>query len=98
MSLSEQDVASQLASVLQSEWTLNCCSAAASTLVLYYHLSTLVDEVDLMHGNKFSSVTVLFYLNRWSIIAWAAINLTTTFNPLAELPVTALVLISSTMS
>ncbi|EMD39440.1 hypothetical protein CERSUDRAFT_71362 [Gelatoporia subvermispora B] len=50
-------------------------------VVVYDHLSTWAREYEFIWGRKFSSVTLLFHLNRWSIFAWALINLVYEFDP-----------------
>ncbi|OCH85361.1 hypothetical protein OBBRIDRAFT_320796 [Obba rivulosa] len=42
-----------------------------------------------MWGRKWSSVTLLFYFNRWTTFIWVVQNIPLEFLPLATLPVTA---------
>ncbi|OCH92745.1 hypothetical protein OBBRIDRAFT_702106, partial [Obba rivulosa] len=44
-------------------------------LVFYDHIITSSSEIELMWGRRFTSVTVLFHLNRWVIFFWAVLGL-----------------------
>ncbi|EMD39647.1 hypothetical protein CERSUDRAFT_121870 [Gelatoporia subvermispora B] len=59
-----------------TSWIGSCCTVAASTLIFYYHASTLAKEVEFMWGRKRSSVTALFHVNRWAILLWAVQEIT----------------------
>ncbi|OCH94186.1 hypothetical protein OBBRIDRAFT_723354, partial [Obba rivulosa] len=48
-----------------------------SVLVFYDHLDTLPAEVRLIWGRKWTSVTMLFHLNRCMIFLWALEQLLT---------------------
>ncbi|OCH90431.1 hypothetical protein OBBRIDRAFT_754960 [Obba rivulosa] len=61
---------------LQANWIGSCCTVAASTMVFYHHISTLAQEIELIWGRKWSSVTMLFHLNRWAIFVWAVQEIT----------------------
>jgi len=56
---------------LESNWIVNCCGIASASLVFYDQLCMLPHEIELMWGRRFSSVTLLFYLNRWATFIWA---------------------------
>ncbi|EMD39436.1 hypothetical protein CERSUDRAFT_71359 [Gelatoporia subvermispora B] len=46
-----------------------------AVIVIYDHLTTLAREHEFMWCRKLSSVTLLFYLNRWTIFVWALTTL-----------------------
>ncbi|EMD37038.1 hypothetical protein CERSUDRAFT_124023 [Gelatoporia subvermispora B] len=52
---------------------LSASSADANrvALVVYDHMITFSRETEFIWGRKISSVTILFYLNRWLNLAWA---------------------------
>ncbi|EMD41259.1 hypothetical protein CERSUDRAFT_78919, partial [Gelatoporia subvermispora B] len=66
--------AQDLAMVLQQIWFENACSVSAAVLVLYDHSCSLSQEVKVIWGRKWSSVTLLYHLNRWGIFAWALLQ------------------------
>ncbi|OCH87679.1 hypothetical protein OBBRIDRAFT_795996, partial [Obba rivulosa] len=72
----------QVIDILQSSWIKICCTAAASALVIFDHLSTLPREVNLIWRRKLSPVAILFHLNRWTLLVWAALNFTIAFFPI----------------
>ncbi|OCH85336.1 hypothetical protein OBBRIDRAFT_740048, partial [Obba rivulosa] len=45
-----------------------------AAFVLHKHVATLPHEVELIWGRKWSSVTLLFFLNRWFTFIWAMRN------------------------
>ncbi|OCH91589.1 hypothetical protein OBBRIDRAFT_792065 [Obba rivulosa] len=71
---------------LQGTWIQQCSVVAGSALVLYDHLSTLFCEFQVIWTRRNSSVTILFHLNRWLILAWAVLQITNSFLPLLPLP------------
>ncbi|EMD39649.1 hypothetical protein CERSUDRAFT_92143 [Gelatoporia subvermispora B] len=71
MSGSRQLMSSDVVASLKSNWVNNCGNMAACVLVLYDHLTTLSQEVEFIWGRQFSSVTLLYHLNRWTIFVWA---------------------------
>ncbi|EMD33135.1 hypothetical protein CERSUDRAFT_68193 [Gelatoporia subvermispora B] len=58
--------------------------------VLYDHAITLPSEVSLIWGRKWSSVTLLFYLNRWATFIWAVVQVPLDMLPLSRLPVSCI--------
>lgn len=50
-----------------------------AVIVIYDHLTTLAREHEFMWGRKFSSVTLLFCLNRWTTFIWALTDLALEF-------------------
>ncbi|OCH85850.1 hypothetical protein OBBRIDRAFT_280645 [Obba rivulosa] len=64
----------EVINILDSTWIQKCCVIAAFGLVLCDHTSTLIREVELIWGRRLTSVTILFYLNRWIIVACAGLN------------------------
>lgn len=44
---------------------------AHEAIIFYDYVSTLPREVEFMWGRKLSSVTLLFYANRWATLVWA---------------------------
>ncbi|OCH88960.1 hypothetical protein OBBRIDRAFT_779157, partial [Obba rivulosa] len=75
MSVSLDYGAQQLINAIQSGRISNSCGLAASTVVLYDHLSTLSREHQFVWGRKLDAVTLLFHLNRWIIFTWAVMNM-----------------------
>ncbi|OCH87296.1 hypothetical protein OBBRIDRAFT_827808 [Obba rivulosa] len=55
-------------------------TTAAAMLVLHDHMCSLWQEVEFMWGRKWTSVTVLFYLNRWGIFVWALLQVVLMIN------------------
>ncbi|OCH87873.1 hypothetical protein OBBRIDRAFT_735475, partial [Obba rivulosa] len=43
-------------------------------LVLFHHATTVPQEIQLIWGRKWTSVTLLFYANRWATFAWALMS------------------------
>ncbi|EMD37428.1 hypothetical protein CERSUDRAFT_73324 [Gelatoporia subvermispora B] len=60
--------------------TLQVVLLASAALVIYDHLITFSDEVKFIWGRKLTSVTLLFYVNRWAIILWALCQISTLFD------------------
>ncbi|OCH87695.1 hypothetical protein OBBRIDRAFT_837171 [Obba rivulosa] len=85
MSLFNPNITNDIA-LVQSAITNNYYSLASCVFVLYDHGTTLSREIDLMWGRKWTSVTMLFYLNRFAVFAWAILQ-ELNFLPLATLPV-----------
>ncbi|EMD37043.1 hypothetical protein CERSUDRAFT_74040 [Gelatoporia subvermispora B] len=63
----------------------DCCAVAATTLVLYDHMRTFARETDLIWGQRISSTTIVFHLNRWLGFTWAVTNLVSVFVPIRTL-------------
>ncbi|EMD35285.1 hypothetical protein CERSUDRAFT_124639 [Gelatoporia subvermispora B] len=74
MSLSEPYVPAGDVAGVKAYWIFDCCVIASVAVVFYDHLITLPLEVELIWGRKFNVVTLLFYLNRWTIFAWAMVQ------------------------
>ncbi|OCH88700.1 hypothetical protein OBBRIDRAFT_733874, partial [Obba rivulosa] len=53
----------------------------------YDHIITFSSEIELIWGRRFTSVTLIFHLNRWLIFLWAVIGLSS-FHSLGALHVT----------
>ncbi|OCH89357.1 hypothetical protein OBBRIDRAFT_732760 [Obba rivulosa] len=58
-----------------------------SALVTYDHLNTLAREIELIWSRDFSSVTLVYYLNRSMLLLWAALTAANQFSPYATLSV-----------
>ncbi|EMD41379.1 hypothetical protein CERSUDRAFT_101860 [Gelatoporia subvermispora B] len=58
-----------------------------AAVVYFDHLSTLSREGQLVWHRRVDIVTLLFYLNRWTIFVWASMNAMFIFLPLQTLPV-----------
>ncbi|OCH88097.1 hypothetical protein OBBRIDRAFT_735073, partial [Obba rivulosa] len=54
-------------------------------LVIYDHLATLSRELDWIWNRKFTSVTLLFHLNRWTILLYTILNIVGEFLPITSL-------------
>ncbi|EMD34227.1 hypothetical protein CERSUDRAFT_75815 [Gelatoporia subvermispora B] len=67
-----QDIVAGLVGYLQPAWVGSCCNVAVASLVIYDYATTLEREVELMWRRKLTSVTMLFYLNRWVTVIWVA--------------------------
>ncbi|EMD31693.1 hypothetical protein CERSUDRAFT_69189 [Gelatoporia subvermispora B] len=63
-------LASQMASFVSSTVIENYCVAASAALVLYDHICTIPQEVQVIWGSKLTSTMVLFHANRWLILAY----------------------------
>ncbi|OCH87052.1 hypothetical protein OBBRIDRAFT_736855, partial [Obba rivulosa] len=48
-------------------------------LVLYDHATTLSREIEFIWRRQWNSVTLLYYLNRWTTFIWAVEQLTGVF-------------------
>jgi len=83
MSSYAPDLTAEVTSIAASLWISYCCIFAGSTLVFWDHISSFSKEVQFMWGRKLNSVTLLFYLNRWTTFVWALVN-TTLVLPLAN--------------
>jgi len=70
---------------LKATWLGNCCTVGVGTLVFYDFVTTLPEEAQLIWGRPSNSVTVLYHLNRWAVLTWAATVLAVTFIPLTTL-------------
>lgn len=44
-------------------------------IVFYDYISNLPREIELIWGRGFSTVTLMYHLNRWLTLAWAVIGL-----------------------
>ncbi|EMD33169.1 hypothetical protein CERSUDRAFT_98766 [Gelatoporia subvermispora B] len=80
MALPAQEAA-EIISLVQSSFVSNCCSVASSAFVLYDFILTTSQEVEFMWGRKWSSVTLLYQLNKWATIVWAVEQFPATFVP-----------------
>ncbi|EMD39208.1 hypothetical protein CERSUDRAFT_93255 [Gelatoporia subvermispora B] len=85
MSQVDAGISSQIIAYLQANWLEGNFNVAGSTLVFYYHATSLSSEIEYIWGRKLSSVTMLFYLNRWTTFAWAVLHMSN-FVPLVTLP------------
>ncbi|EMD31616.1 hypothetical protein CERSUDRAFT_100286 [Gelatoporia subvermispora B] len=75
MSMIYGPVASQIASLVSSSVIDNYCTFASAALVLYDHICTISQEMQLIWGSNVTSTMVLFHANRWLILAYAILNL-----------------------
>ncbi|OCH89519.1 hypothetical protein OBBRIDRAFT_794213 [Obba rivulosa] len=80
------ELAAEVVSILQSGFVHNYCAIATSTLVFYDHAITLNNEIELIWRRKFSSVTLLFHLTRWTTLLWAVATLLLIFLPVDTIP------------
>ncbi|OCH88714.1 hypothetical protein OBBRIDRAFT_836366 [Obba rivulosa] len=62
---------SDLASILHSNSIRDYCGIAARLILLYDQIITLPLEKEVIWERRISSVTLLYYLNRWSAFVWA---------------------------
>ncbi|OCH95069.1 hypothetical protein OBBRIDRAFT_641024 [Obba rivulosa] len=85
MSANGSEALAEAISILLNEWLQSCCVVAGVALVLYDHLTTISREVQLIWGRKWTSVILLFYLNRWITVVWVLSTLTD-FLPIATIP------------
>ncbi|EMD30894.1 hypothetical protein CERSUDRAFT_100903 [Gelatoporia subvermispora B] len=65
---------------LRAGYVDSYCTIVASVIVVYDHLTTLSREYEFIWGRKFSSVTLLFHLNRCFILAFVVLDLVLQFN------------------
>ncbi|EMD31613.1 hypothetical protein CERSUDRAFT_100282 [Gelatoporia subvermispora B] len=68
-------LATQIASYVSSIILANYCAVATATVVLYDHICTTPQEVQLIWGSKLTSTMVLFYANRWLILTYAILSI-----------------------
>ncbi|OCH90590.1 hypothetical protein OBBRIDRAFT_696765, partial [Obba rivulosa] len=61
-----------------------------AALVLYDHAATFSREIELIWGRKWSSVVLLYYLNRWTTFIWALEQVVFSFMSIDTLPVSRL--------
>ncbi|EMD31747.1 hypothetical protein CERSUDRAFT_88631, partial [Gelatoporia subvermispora B] len=73
--------AAEFVETLLSNWIETSCTAAASALVIYDHLTTLRPELRLFWGKPLTPIRLLFHLNRWTLIFWATFSVHSTFSP-----------------
>lgn len=69
-----------LVSQAQSYQASIFCQLAASALVLYEHVATFSQEVQLMWFAKTSLATVLFFINRYVLLLSATLSMLEVFN------------------
>ncbi|EMD37429.1 hypothetical protein CERSUDRAFT_123397 [Gelatoporia subvermispora B] len=56
---------------------------AFAVVIVYDHFITFSNEVRLIWGRKLSSVTLLFYANRWAALVWALLQICVLFELLS---------------
>lgn len=61
-------------------------------LVLYDHICTIPQEMQLIWGSKVTSTMVLFHANRWLILAYTILNIVDMFLHPGTIVVSALIL------
>ncbi|EMD39442.1 hypothetical protein CERSUDRAFT_71364 [Gelatoporia subvermispora B] len=69
----------EIETTLRASYIDSYVTVASSVIVIYDHLTTLAREHEFMWGRKFSSVTLLFCLNRWTTFIWALTDLALEF-------------------
>jgi len=69
----------ELLVLLQDSFISSCCELAICACVLYEHLITLRKEVDLVWGHKLTGPNAIFYVNRYALLLWAAVNIVSLF-------------------
>ncbi|EMD35272.1 hypothetical protein CERSUDRAFT_85283 [Gelatoporia subvermispora B] len=74
MSFVGSNVSSEIVTYLMTATISTYCSLAGAVIVLFDHLETIPSEVEVIWRRKFSSVTLLFHFNRWTIFTWAALQ------------------------
>ncbi|OCH92644.1 hypothetical protein OBBRIDRAFT_423876 [Obba rivulosa] len=70
---------SQLLANANNEWISSLASLAGSAIVFHDHLITVSQEVQFVWGRRWTSVNLLFYLNRWITLLWACLNVAILF-------------------
>ncbi|EMD31622.1 hypothetical protein CERSUDRAFT_100291 [Gelatoporia subvermispora B] len=85
-------LASQIASLVSSSVINNYCAVASAALVLYDHICTIPQEVQLIWGSKVTSTMVLFHANRWLNLAYAIQGIVEAFLHAGTIVVSALIL------
>ncbi|EMD40159.1 hypothetical protein CERSUDRAFT_92653 [Gelatoporia subvermispora B] len=60
---------------VQATWIGNCCTISAACLVVFEHIATLPQELELIWGRGFMSTILIFHANRWVVFAWAVVQL-----------------------
>ncbi|OCH90808.1 hypothetical protein OBBRIDRAFT_825716 [Obba rivulosa] len=81
MSDTEPIVPDAIFTVLHQDFITGYVSLAGSVLILYDQLLMLPHEVQYIWGRKFTSVTGIFYLNKWISIAWAMMTIGSFWTP-----------------
>ncbi|EMD36933.1 hypothetical protein CERSUDRAFT_95203 [Gelatoporia subvermispora B] len=84
MSQSEQDLAEQAISLVLTLRKETYCAVAASALVLFDHFSTVIREIEYMWRRPVKIPTILFLVNRWTMLTWAAVILIGIFMPVSS--------------
>lgn len=84
--MSSQYEPGQIFSLVQSNRIDRYCVSATCTLIVYDHVRTLSRELDMCRRQKRNCVTILFHLNRWTLLTWALLNIVADFLPLGTLP------------
>ncbi|EMD41696.1 hypothetical protein CERSUDRAFT_70198 [Gelatoporia subvermispora B] len=86
-----QNVGNQPIDSARSEWIASLVTIAASdpcqlnvlsvvqVIVIYDHLVSVSGEVQHVWGRVWSSVNVLYYVNRWTALVWACFNVAVLF-------------------
>ncbi|EMD31156.1 hypothetical protein CERSUDRAFT_100614 [Gelatoporia subvermispora B] len=69
----------QVISYVSSTVVQNYCIVASATFVVYDHVCTIADEVQLIWGRKLTGPTILFYINRWMLMIFAILNVAQVF-------------------
>ncbi|OCH91914.1 hypothetical protein OBBRIDRAFT_791776 [Obba rivulosa] len=85
MSTFSPEIVNEVIVSMKSTWIADCCAAACTALVLYHHLTTVSHEVRYMWGRRWNSVTIIFFLNRWTTFVWAIISLVFDLMPLPSI-------------
>ncbi|EMD31697.1 hypothetical protein CERSUDRAFT_77971 [Gelatoporia subvermispora B] len=85
-------LATQIASLVSSGVIDNYCAVASVALVLYDHICTIPQEMQLIWGSKVTSTMVLFHANRWLILAYTILNIVDMFLHPGTIVVSALIL------
>ncbi|EMD35271.1 hypothetical protein CERSUDRAFT_96403 [Gelatoporia subvermispora B] len=67
-------ISSQDLSVMENSWIEACCTASGIALVLYDHIATLPQEIEVVWGRRCNVVILLLYFTRWTIFLWATLQ------------------------
>ncbi|EMD31618.1 hypothetical protein CERSUDRAFT_119661 [Gelatoporia subvermispora B] len=91
MSIPYGQLADQISSYVNNVVIANYCIVASAVLVLYDHICTLPQELQLIWGRKLTSTMMLFHANRLLILVYAILNIVqASFRPGAAVSCTML--------
>ncbi|KAI0956344.1 hypothetical protein AcV7_006772 [Taiwanofungus camphoratus] len=51
-----------------------CCEVAVCTLIAYEHITTFSQEYELMWGTKMTGATLIFFVNRYLLLAYCIVT------------------------